>query len=68
MLFSTRSRVRAVLIPDDDRLATILKKRTLSDEKLDEIRVKANILASFAKKEEPVEEETDNIERSADEL
>ena len=67
MLFSARSRVRAVLIPDDDRLATILKKRTLSDEKLDEIKVKANILASFAKKEEPVEE-TDNIERSADEL
>jgi len=38
------------------RLATILKKRTLSPSKLDEIQVKANILNAFRKVEEKLEE------------
>ncbi|EPQ54104.1 protein disulfide isomerase [Gloeophyllum trabeum ATCC 11539] len=33
---------------ESKRLASILKKRTLSPQKLDEIRVKANVLAAFA--------------------
>jgi protein disulfide-isomerase A6 len=40
------------------RLASILKKRTLAPSKLDEIKVKANILAAFIeKKAEEVAEE-----------
>ncbi|KAI0322608.1 thioredoxin-like protein [Amylostereum chailletii] len=48
------------------RLASILKKRTLSDAKLDEIKTKANILAAFAEKK--AEEVEDKIERATEEL
>ncbi|THH06424.1 hypothetical protein EW145_g4097 [Phellinidium pouzarii] len=39
------------------RLASILKKRTLNAEKLDELKIKANVLAAFVQREieEPIE-------------
>ena len=45
-------------------LSSILKKRNLSPQKLDEIKVKANILASFAAKkiEEFIEEAEEILE------
>ena len=51
------------------RLASILRKRALSQSKLDEIKIKANILAAFAepKVEEVVVEETET-ERKHEEL
>ena len=50
------------------RLASILKKRTLSDAKLDEIKIKANILASFAEKKvaEAVEAAAEKVEEAAE--
>jgi len=52
------------------RLASILKKRTLSDEKLDQIQIKANVLAAFAKKQaeavaEAVEEAAEAVGEKA---
>lgn len=44
-------------------LASILKKRTLSPAKLDEIKVKANILAAFA--EQKAEELKEAVEEKA---
>lgn len=53
-------------------LATILQKRTLAPGKLDEIKVKANILGAFrpvvAKVEEAVEEAKEEIKRDTAEL
>ncbi|KAI5119434.1 hypothetical protein M0805_008373, partial [Coniferiporia weirii] len=52
-------------------LASILKKRTLSAEKLDELKIKANVLAAFTheKVAEPVEEEVDSsTQRAKEEL
>lgn len=53
-------------------LATILQKRTLAPGKLDEIKIKANILGAFrpivAKVEEVVEEAKEDIKRDAAEL
>ncbi len=46
------------------RLASILKKRTVSGPKLDEIKIKANILAAFA--EEKVEELKESAEDAAE--
>jgi protein disulfide-isomerase A6 len=47
-------------------LASILKKRVLSAEKLDEIKTKANVLASFAAAK--AEEARDTIERAIEDL
>jgi len=49
-----------------ERLATILKKRSLSPSKIDEIKVKANILHAFV--EQKVEEGKEKIARAASEL
>ncbi|TFK40373.1 thioredoxin-like protein [Crucibulum laeve] len=48
------------------RLASILKKRTLSPSKMDEIKIKANILRAFA--EEKAEEAKEKILRAEAEL
>lgn len=47
-------------------LASILQKRVLASAKLDEIKMKANVLAAFAA--EKVAEEKDTIERAIEEL
>lgn len=48
-------------------LASILKKRTLAPAKLDEIKIKSNILRAFGEK--PVEDQNDgNIRRATAEL
>jgi hypothetical protein len=47
-------------------LASILQKRVLAPAKLDEIKVKANVLAAFAA--EKVAEARDTIERAVEEL
>ncbi|KAI0058205.1 protein disulfide isomerase [Artomyces pyxidatus] len=49
---------------ESKRLASILKKRTLSPAKLDEIQIKANILAAFNSPEKSEEK----VERSFEEL
>ena len=46
------------------RLKSILSKRTLNEKKLDEIKIKANILAAFAEeKAEEVKEEAEKVVR-----
>ncbi|KAI5121761.1 hypothetical protein M0805_009572 [Coniferiporia weirii] len=53
------------------RLASILKRRTLSAEKLNELKIKANVLAAFTHEKivEPVEEEVDSsTQRAKEEL
>jgi protein disulfide-isomerase A6 len=47
-------------------LTSILQKRVLASEKLDEIKVKANVLAAFAA--EKVAEARDTIERAIEDL
>jgi protein disulfide-isomerase A6 len=47
-------------------LSTILSKRTLAGEKLDEIKTKANVLAAFAKKK--MEEIPEEIEELVEEV
>lgn len=47
-------------------LSSILQKRVLASEKLDEIKVKANILAAFAT--EKAAEVRDTIERAIEDL
>ena len=51
-------------------LASILQKRSLADAKLDEIKLKVNVLSAFtAKKIEEAEEKVaETIERSTEEL
>ncbi|KAJ3855035.1 protein disulfide isomerase [Lentinula lateritia] len=52
---------------ESKRLASILKKRTLAPAKLDEIKIKSNILRAFGEK--PVEDQNDgNIRRATAEL
>ncbi|KAI9439976.1 disulfide isomerase [Lactarius indigo] len=51
---------------ESKRLASILQKRTLAPAKIDEIKVKANILAAFVA--EKVVEARDSIERAMEEL
>ncbi|KAI0303760.1 thioredoxin-like protein [Multifurca ochricompacta] len=51
---------------ESKRLGTILKKRSLTPAKLDEIKVKANVLAAFVV--EKVAEGWDTVERAAEEL
>lgn len=46
-------------------LASLLKKRSLSDAKLDEIKVKANILAAFV--EQKAENVTEGVKEAAEE-
>ncbi|KZT20154.1 protein disulfide isomerase [Neolentinus lepideus HHB14362 ss-1] len=46
---------------ESQRLASILKKRTLSPKKLDEIKIKANVLAAFTK--EKVEEVVEKVDQ-----
>ncbi|OBZ67643.1 Protein disulfide-isomerase tigA [Grifola frondosa] len=57
---------------ESKRLASILQKRTLSPAKLDEIKVKANILNAFRaveeEVEEVVEEAKEEIKRATEEL
>lgn len=48
------------------RLSSILKKRTLGPQKLDEIKIKANILAAFvANKSEELKEAAEEVVESA---
>jgi protein disulfide-isomerase A6 len=48
------------------RLASILKKQSLASSKLDEIKIKANIIKAFTEKEEAqVDEEVEGIARKA---
>jgi len=51
---------------ESKRLASILQKRGLASAKLDEIKIKANVLASFAA--EKVAEAKDTIERAIEDL
>ena len=46
-----------------DRLESILAKRTLGSQKLDEIKIKINVLSAFIKKEAP-----EKLSRAEDEL
>ncbi|KDQ59241.1 hypothetical protein JAAARDRAFT_33964 [Jaapia argillacea MUCL 33604] len=56
----------AYLEKEANRLASLLKKRTLSPEKLDEIKIKANILAAFVEeKAEELEEALEDAARRA---
>lgn len=48
------------------RLATILQKRTLAPRKLDEIKIKANILAAFV--EQKAEEVADEAKEAAGDI
>jgi len=50
------------------RLANILKKRSLSSEKLDQIKIKANVLAAFAEKKakDTAEAAADVVEDAAE--
>ncbi|EJD06698.1 protein disulfide isomerase [Fomitiporia mediterranea MF3/22] len=51
------------------RLASILAKRTLNEKKLDEIKIKANILKSFAaEKAEEVKDEAEEVKESAEKV
>jgi len=67
----------AYLTKESARLSSILSKRTLSSGKLDEIKIKANILAAFAEKkvedlkeefEDLAEEAAENVENVAQRL
>jgi len=51
---------------ESKRLASILEKRVLASAKLDEIKIKANVLAAFAA--EKVAEAKDTIERAIEDL
>jgi len=51
---------------ESKRLASILQKRVLASAKLDEIKIKANVLAAFAA--EKVAEAKDTIERAIEDL
>ncbi|TDL16574.1 protein disulfide isomerase [Rickenella mellea] len=61
------------LAKESARLASILQKRTLSAEKLDEIKIKANILSAFAEKKaeevkEEVKEQVEEVKEEAKKL
>lgn len=67
----------AYLGKESTRLSSILSKRTLSTGKLDEIKIKANILAAFAERkvedikeelEDMAEEAAENVESAAQRL
>lgn len=51
-----------------NRLASILKKRNISPQKLDEVKVKANILSSFKAVEEKVEEVVEEVKEKVEEV
>lgn len=48
------------------RLASILQKKTLAPQKLDEIKIKANVLAAFAKQK--AEEAKEAVEDAAEKV
>ena len=51
------------------RLASILAKRTLNEKKLDEIKIKANILRSFAtEKVDEAKDEAEEVKESAEKV
>jgi len=55
------------VVKETKRLATILEKKTLASRKLDEIKIKINILAAFAEKGEVVTEDaTENAKASSE--
>lgn len=54
------------IVKESKRLASILQKRVLAAAKLDEIKIKANVLAAFAA--EKVAEAKDTIERAIEDL
>jgi protein disulfide-isomerase A6 len=59
----------AYLEKETKRLASILEKRTMSPAKLDEIKIKANILAAFvAEKAGQVKEEAEDLVKKAEHL
>jgi protein disulfide-isomerase A6 len=47
---------------DHVRLSSILKKRGMSPQKLDEVKIKANILSSFKAVEEKADEAVEKLE------
>ena len=51
-----------------DRLASMLKKRTLSPQKLDEVKLKANVLSAFKAVEEKAEEIVEEVEEKVEEV
>jgi protein disulfide-isomerase A6 len=53
---------------DGYRLESILRKRSLASEKLDEIKIKLNVLKAFTKVPEVQEEEPEKVGREAGEL
>jgi len=55
------------VVKETKRLATILEKKTLASRKLDEIKIKMNILAAFAEKREVVTgDAAENVKASSD--
>ena len=50
------------------RLASILKKRNISPQKLDEVKIKANILSSFKAIEEKAEEVVEEVKEKVEEV
>ena len=50
------------------RLASILKKRNISPQKLDEVKIKANILSSFKAVEEKAEEVVEEVKEKVEEV
>ena len=60
------SRRFAVLIARHS-LQSILKKRNVSPQKLDEVKIKANILATFKAVEEKAEETVEKLQEKVDE-
>ncbi len=65
---SSSSAVGLLIVELDRRLASILGKRTLAVQKLDEIKIKANILAAFKRAEEKLAEAEEAIKRATAEL
>ena len=50
------------------RLQSILKKRNLAPAKLDEVKIKANILSTFKVVEEKVEEAVEKLQEKVEEV
>ncbi|CAL1698925.1 unnamed protein product [Somion occarium] len=54
----------AYIEKETKRLASILQKRTLAPQKLDEIKIKANILSAFKRAEEAIEDAEKKVEEA----
>ena len=50
-----------------DRLQSILKKRNLAPQKLDEVKIKANILSTFKVVKEKAEEAVEKLQEKVEE-